>query len=142
MANVKISDLTAGTPPYDPATLIELSVPAAPYNSRSGKIQDVTAAGVTASITAAGTTQGTATALTTQWNQVTTTAAGTGVVLPSSPVVGWNYVVVNAGANPLLIYPPTGGQIDALGTNAGILLGAGASIGLRCFTSTPQFYSE
>lgn len=44
-ANQKISDLTAGTPPYDPATLMELSVPngSGGWNSRKGQLSDVVA---------------------------------------------------------------------------------------------------
>jgi hypothetical protein len=73
-------------------------------------------------ITAAGTTQGTATALTATINIVTTVSSGTGVILPS----GIRTVIMHRGANPLLIYPPSGGQLEALGTNVAFLLQPGA----------------
>lgn len=67
-------------------------------------------------ITAAGTVQGDATALTKKVNEVTTTAAATGVRLPTA-VAGYVVYVFNRGANTLNIYPASGAQINALGAN-------------------------
>ena len=89
---------------------------------------------VSASVTAAGTTQGTATALTTSVNFVTTTAAGTGVVLPA-PDTGV-ITIVNHGANPLNIYPASGHNIDAGATDAALVLPQGCAIDLVGTTST------
>jgi hypothetical protein len=58
------------------------------------------------SITAAGTNLATATQLTATFNVVSTTPSGTGVILPS--VIGTAFWVHNAGANALLVYPPSG----------------------------------
>jgi hypothetical protein len=58
------------------------------------------------SITAAGTNLATATQLTATFNVVSTTPSGTGVILPN--VIGTAFWVHNAGANALLVYPPTG----------------------------------
>jgi hypothetical protein len=58
------------------------------------------------SITAAGTTLATATQLTATFNVVSTTPSGTGVILPN--VIGTAFWVHNAGANALLVYPPSG----------------------------------
>jgi hypothetical protein len=72
-------------------------------------------------VTAAGTTQGTATALTSDFNVVTTVGSGQGVVLQTS-VAGKTVVVVNKGANALLVYPATSGFIDSLLVNVAISL--------------------
>lgn len=71
---------------------------------------------VSTGLVAAGTTQGTALALTRNWNEVITTPAASGVLLATLGV-GQPSKVWNAGLNALKIYPPVGGQIDALGVN-------------------------
>ena len=68
-------------------------------------------------ISAAGTSQATATALTAQINIVTTVSAGQGVVLADRDAT-----VMNRGTVDLLVYPPTGAQIEAYGTNAAVAL--------------------
>lgn len=80
-------------------------------------------------LTAAGTTIGTALILASNFNEVTTTAAGTGVRLPSpaaQQVNGARIVVWNAGANTLNVYPMSSGQIDALGANNPDTIASGA----------------
>jgi len=76
-------------------------------------------------LTAAGTSNTDALALSAAINRVTTTAASTGVRLPL-PESGSAIVVVNSGANALLVYPGTGAQINALtATTAGFSVAAG-----------------
>lgn len=75
-------------------------------------------------LTATGSTQGTALVLSAVINIVTTAAASTGVLLPPSEV-GAEMAVYNLGANALLVYPGTGGIINALSANAGFSVGAG-----------------
>ena len=70
----------------------------------------------TNNITAAGTTQGTATPLTTKINTITTTAAGTGVILPSATVSD-RLTVVNHGLNTLNVYPASGETVEGLAIN-------------------------
>ena len=70
-------------------------------------------------ISAAGATQGTATALLSDVNNVTTVAAGSGVILTTT-AVGSYITVLNSGANALLVYPPVGGTIDGQATNTPI----------------------
>ena len=80
---------------------------------------------VTDSITAAGTTNADATALSSAINRVTTTALNTGVRL-YLPEAGSQVVVVNSGANALLVYPGTGASINALtATTGGFSVAAG-----------------
>lgn len=70
------------------------------------------------SLTATGTTNADALQLSAAINRVTTTAAGTGVLLP--PIEqGSGVVVMNSGANALLVYPGTGAAINALTTTTG-----------------------
>lgn len=77
---------------------------------------------VGAGLTATGTNQATALSLTVALNTVTTVAANTGVVLYSAQVQGPPQVVYNGGANTLSVYPPSGGKINQLATNAPIYL--------------------
>lgn len=67
-------------------------------------------------LTAAGSTQATAFPLAADSNIFTTVAASAGAIL--RPVPG-RQVILNSGANALLVYPPVGGKINALATNAG-----------------------
>lgn len=74
-------------------------------------------------LSGAGTTQGTATPLNASINIATTVASGTGFVLPlitlsgNTIKVGTEIKLFNRGANTASLYPPSGGQIEALGTN-------------------------
>lgn len=76
-------------------------------------------------ITAAGSTNANAFQLSGAINEVTTTAASTGVLLP--PIeAGASVFVMNSGANALLVYPGTGAQINALtATTGGFSIAAG-----------------
>lgn len=85
-------------------------------------------------LTATGTNQATALQLSSQWNEVDTTPVGTGVLL-SGYQPGQAQVVLNAGVNPLKVYPPPGMQINALGVNAPFALGAGLRQTFDFFTS-------
>jgi hypothetical protein len=72
-------------------------------------------------ISAAGTTQSGATALTNLINIVSTVASGSGVVLTT----GLKAIIMNRGANALAVYPPSTGQLEALGTNVPYMLQPG-----------------
>lgn len=94
-------------------------------------------------IVAAGATPATATNLIGVFNEVVTVAAGTGVRLPSAgaqTVVGLPVVVFNRGANTLNVYPPAGGQINAVGVDTAITIVAGASAAFYASTNT-QYYT-
>lgn len=92
-------------------------------------------ANATNTISAAGTTQGTATALTTMHSRVTTTGANSGVKLPYA-VSGMQCTVINAGANPLRIYPDTGAAIDGGSANAAIIAAPSEIIGFTAYSNT------
>lgn len=80
---------------------------------------------VSATVSAAGSTQGGATALTSDINIVTTVGSGQGVVLQTT-AAGKTVIVVNKGANALLVYPAVSSAIDALSTNTGFSLAVGS----------------
>lgn len=76
-------------------------------------------------ITSTGTTNADAVQLGAAINRVTTTALNTGARLPI-PESGSQIVVVNSGANALLVYPGTGASINALtATTGGFSIAAG-----------------
>ena len=91
------------------------------------------------SISAAGTTQGTATELTAADSEVTTVAAGAGVVLSSGLAAGDTQTVFNAGANAVKIYPPSGFKINALASNAPMSLATNTGVLFKCVSSTRVF---
>ena len=90
---------------------------------------------VASGLTAAGTTQATALALAAIENIVTTAASGSGVVL-QAVAIGTQITVRNRGASALAVYPPTGGAIEALATNAAYSLATGATARFTPNTST------
>lgn len=66
-------------------------------------------------ISAAGTSQATGTTLTAEVNVITAVSAGQGVVLPASDAL-----ILNRGTVDLKVYPPSGAQIEAYGTNTAV----------------------
>ena len=96
---------------------------------------------ISAAVSAAGATQGTATALVSNVNNVTVVAVGAdGVRLPTA-VAGMRILIRNSdSADILSIYPATGGQINALGTNVASTLVAGLTTELVATTAT-QWYT-
>lgn len=71
---------------------------------------------VATALTATGTTQADALTLQSEWNDISSTPANSGVKINNFGV-GLTSTVFNFGGATLKIYPPVGGQIDALGTN-------------------------
>jgi hypothetical protein len=104
-----------------------------------GCVRDIIASSpniVPVTVSAAGTTQGTATVLTAQFNIVTSVASGTGVKATAGYTKIWN-----AGANALLVYPISGAQLDANGTNIPVSVGVGGSVEIN-MTSPTQGYAR
>lgn len=91
------------------------------------------------SVSAAGTTQGTATELTATDSEITTAAAGSGVILNSTLSAGDQQTAFNAGANAVKVYPPSGMKINALATNAAMLLAVNTGCLFKCVSSTRVF---
>jgi hypothetical protein len=83
---------------------------------------------VATALTAAGTNQSTALALSGNYSvqEVTTTASGTGVKLPTASAASWIFVV-NRGANDLIVYPNTSGVINGQSANVGYTVQAGST---------------
>lgn len=90
-----------------------------------------------ATVTAAGTTQGTATLLTATNNIVTTATAvsALGVIPPASPI-NPIYTIINATAETIDIYPPSGAKFNNGSANAAVTLATGVSCILKRFSST------
>lgn len=86
-------------------------------------VSSTAGATVATGLVATGTVQGDALVLTKNWNEIDTTPVNSGVAI-SSLGVGLATTVFNQGANSLKVYPPIGGQIDALGINSPYALAA------------------
>jgi hypothetical protein len=77
---------------------------------------------------AAGANQAAATPITADITVFTTVALNTGAILPTPVVAGGeDYLVVNAGANALSLYPPVGHKINAAAANAAVSVPVGKS---------------
>lgn len=87
-------------------------------------------------LTAAGTAQSDALAIRADHNIVTTAASGAGVRLPSDMEPGDTIEVVNQGANPLAVYPPSGGQINGHTANLPATQAVKSAIVYRCVDGT------
>lgn len=74
-------------------------------------------------LTATGNSQGTALPLPADVCKFTTVAASTGTIIPPANP-GDSGTVFNGGASALLLYPPTGGKINAVATNSGYSIAA------------------
>jgi hypothetical protein len=93
-----------------------------------GKWAGVSEQVVTGITVAAGNnSQALAVALTGENNIIGTSSAtaSTGVRLPAAVRPGDSVVVANQGANTTLVYPASGGKVNALATNAGFSMAAG-----------------
>jgi hypothetical protein len=90
-------------------------------------------------LSGAGTSsQATATLVTDDFSVFTTVALNSGARLPAANAVsltaqaGDIYRVVNFGANPLLVYPPTGGNISQAGVNTAVSIPVNKTADLYC----------
>lgn len=108
--------------------MMGVGTPAAQAQAISGTVTDAQ--------TATGSTQGTALTLPSNIVRFSTVASGTGAIIPSSTQISDEYVVVNSGANALLVYPPTGASIAAGATNAGFSVAANKSAYFICISPT------
>lgn len=80
-------------------------------------------------------------ALSSDYNVITTAAANpSGVTLPTA-TVGRRIIIVNKGANPVNVYPATGGAIDAIATNSSIQIPVNGLLEFNA-SSTTQWYSS
>jgi len=95
---------------------------------------------LSAAVTAGTNAQGQG-ALTADVNVITTAAANpSGVTLPTATAGRW-VKVINRGANPINIYPATGGFIDGLAVNTSIQLPVNGEF-MFFAVSTTQWYSS
>ena len=90
---------------------------------------------VSSGLTATGTNQSTAYSLTAADNEFTTVVSGTGAILYAG-TPGDSQTVYNGGANALTVYPPSGSQINGMGTNSGVLIPTATGCLFKCMSST------
>ena len=86
-------------------------------------------------LTAVGTNQATALLIASDYNVITASAVGTGVVMPNASA-GKNMVISNISTNPIVVYPAVGQTFDALAANAGITIPANGLIHLFAASAT------
>lgn len=109
-------------------------------NDGTNKIVQLGGQAVSATVTAGTNAQGQG-PLTSNLNVVnTTTANPSGVTLPTA-LLGKSVYVFNRGTNPINVYPATGAQIDALGTNVSFQIAVGGWLQFNA-TSLTQWYSS
>ena len=93
-------------------------------------------ASVYSGLTATGSTQATAYAVKAESNYFSTVDSGTGAILDVATSQGESQTIYNGGANDLSVYPPSTHQINALGTNAAMLLSPRTACEFRRLTAT------
>lgn len=109
----------------------------------SNSVYEPTFAG---SLTATGSSQGTAFPIAKELNIFTTVASGTGAILPVSNalgnaiIAGYVVTILNEGASAILIYPPSGQQINSAGTNVAVSIASGGNARFA-FSGSNQWYS-
>ncbi len=101
----------------------------------AGAAQAINGNTVNSAITAAGTTQGTATAIVADVNIVTTATSAQGVILYNG-VLGDSQEIFNNTNTDIRVYPPLGGKVNQLTTNAGFVLAPQTSVEVKKMTST------
>jgi hypothetical protein len=99
-------------------------------NALSGELTSSVATGLVAT----GGNQATALLLTNDWNEISTSSVGSGVLLGSLQA-GQSQVVFNASPNIIQIYPPPGAGINGGAANAPVTLGTNTR-------ATYDFFSE
>lgn len=88
------------------------------------------------SLASSGTSQADALELVNESSDITVVATNSGVVLSSKLTPGDSQLVFNAGLNPLKIYPPPGMKINALSTNAAMILSINTGVMFKCLSTT------
>ena len=91
---------------------------------------------VATGLTATGTNQATAYEVTTAKAAFSTVAASTGAVLDDQAAPGDTQMIYNGGANALKVYPPSGAQINALGSNNAMTLPIRTACEFYCLSTT------
>lgn len=108
----------------------------------TGLTLSATTAGIVytpATLAAAGSAQGDAAAIAAKVSTVTGADTTKGVILPATPVVGDQYIIINTAAAVLKIYPGTGDTINATAANTAVSIAA--SVVTQCIaTSTSAWW--
>ena len=95
-------------------------------NGASYRLAGAVGGSVAAGLTAAGTNQATAYGMSIDDTQLfTTVGSGTGAIFAQTYGPNDSVVIINNGANALLVYPASGGSINGASANAGISVPVG-----------------
>lgn len=94
---------------------------------------------VDTSVVAAGNSQATARVLTAEVSQLVTVSAGTNAGIIASAHPGRSYRVFNRATDNAQLYPQTGAQINALGTNNPIVVSASGTLAITYMSATQAF---
>lgn len=98
-----------------------------------------TISSVATALTATGTTQATALSITADVNFVSTVGASSGVIVYNGVIGDSTFIMNDAGANALTVYPPVGGKFNNLATNAGFSLPVNTPVWCIKLTATRWF---
>jgi len=102
----------------------------------AGAARSINGNEVQSALTAAGTTQGTAVAMEGDVNVISTATTGQGGILSSYAMAGDDQMVYNSTAVDILIYPPSGGNVNQLAANAGFVLPPRTAVLCKKVTAT------
>lgn len=103
----------------------------------TGLTLSATTAGIVytpATLAALGSVQGDAAPIVAKVSTVTGADTTKGVILPATPVVGDQYIIINTVASTLKLWPGTGDTINATAANTAVVLAA--SVVTQCIASS------
>lgn len=92
-------------------------------------------------IIAAGTNQGTATTLVADFNRITSTPAGTGVILPAAKS-GMDVIVLNHGGLPMKVFGTGTDTIDDVAAATGVTQMDRSVVLYTCYSTATGWYTE
>lgn len=113
-----------------------MSIPSRILSAGNSPLSTISIAGDAATgLVAVGSTQATALQLSAVYNAITTSAASTGVILPTTEP-GASVVVYNASGQTISIYPPVSSQINAVAVNGAYTVATAKTVILFAVSST------
>lgn len=113
-----------------------MSIPSRILSAGNSPLSTISIAGDAATgLVAVGSTQATALQLSAVYNAITTSAASTGVILPTTEP-GASVVIYNASGQTISIYPPVSSQINAVAVNGAYTVATAKTVILFAVSST------
>jgi hypothetical protein len=113
-----------------------MSIPSRILSAGNSPLSTISIAGDAATgLVAVGSTQATALQLSAVYNAITTSAASTGVILPTTEP-GASVVIYNASGQTISIYPPVSSQINAVAVNGAYTVATAKTVILFAVSAT------